>query len=66
MSEHEDEQRGKRQLARRNEAIIGILIVMALLGVTNALEILTLLLPYSVGLSVALRGIDAHYNPKRL
>ncbi len=59
-------QRGKRKAATRIEATMLLLIISSLFGVPNALEILTLLLPYAVGLVVALRGLDAHYNPKRV
>lgn len=62
----EEKERGKRQLSRRIEAVMLILIGLSLYGTNNAFELLQLLLPYAVALVVALRGLDAHYNPKRL
>lgn len=62
----QNEQRGKRRSAFRVELVLGALIVASLTGVPNGLEVLTLILPYAVGLIVGLRGFDAHYNPKRL
>lgn len=66
MENQAEEQRGKRQTSRAVEFLTVGLIVAALGGLPNAFEILELLLPYIVAAIVGLRGLDAHYNPKRI
>lgn len=61
-----EERRGKRRLSSQVELATLTLIVLALFEVGQAYDLLKTLLPYNVGLVVALRGLDAHYNPKRL
>jgi hypothetical protein len=60
------EQRGKRKLSRQIELLLLVLILTSVGGIDSAYDVLKTILPYSVGLIVALRGLDAHYHPKRL
>ncbi len=61
-----DEARGKRNVSRFVEVSLLTLVIGSLVGWENSFKTLELVLPYSVALIVALRGLDAHYNPKRV
>lgn len=61
-----EEQRGKRRSALLTELIVATTLALAIYGYGNAFEIFPTVVAAGLGYSAALRGIDAHYNPKRL
>ena len=61
-----EEQRGKRKMAKALAFILVLVIGMALFDVGASFKVLELILPYAVFLIVALMGLDAHFNPKRV
>ena len=61
-----EKERGKRRTAFRVEMALGLLILASLAGVQNAFEILSTTFIPLLMYAGSLRGLDAHYNPKRM
>ncbi len=61
-----EEQRGKRRTSRSIEILLLILVLLSIGNYENAYNVLELVLPYAVFAVASLRGLDAHYNPKRV